>query len=313
MFKPKPLFYKRMEALLGQEVDLFFESCHEPPPMYVRCNTIKISPSVLLKRLAKLWKVRQLFRRYPEIIKIESKLESGEIGNTREHCLGYYYVQELSSMMPVIALDPLPGERILDLCAAPGSKTTQIAAAMKNIGLIIANDNFIPRIKALHANLQRCGVTNAIITREDGRSLCSKLSKLNFKFDKVIVDVQCSMEGRIRTNPKLLRTWNPKMIRYLSKHQKTMALAGLSCLREDGVFIYSTCTLAPEENEEVIQFLIDRFPLRIEPITLPVRTRPGLTSWYDKQFDERLQKCCRIYPQDNDTEGFFIAKLRKIG
>jgi NOL1/NOP2/sun family putative RNA methylase len=316
MFEPKPLFAERIRTLLGNETEQFFDYCFKPLPDYIRANKIKILPSELSRNLSKVWRISQPFYEYPEIIKVNSKLdgsplEPGELGKTKEHLLGYYYVQGLSSMMPVIALAPTEKESVLDLCASPGSKTTQLASEMKNSGMLIANDSDLSRIIVLNSNLERCGVTNCIVTREDGARLCEKFSKLGIQLDKILVDTSCSGEGVIRENPKTIEMWNYKMIQNFAAQQKRLAASAFPLLKEGGEMVYSTCTLAPEENEEVIQFLIDNFNAKIEEIKLPIKTREGIASWQGREFSREIKKCCRIYPQDNDSEGFFVAKIKK--
>lgn len=316
MFQPKPLFAERINRLLGSEAEVFFDYCYKPLPNCIRVNTIKISASEIYGRLGKRWLIEQPFAEYPEIMKVVSKddgskLGPGELGKAREHLLGYYYVQGLSSMMPVIALNPASADYVLDLCASPGSKTTQIAAFMQNAGLLVANDNDLGRIIVLNSNMERCGVTNCIVTREDGARLCEKLLKLRIKFDKILVDASCSGEGVIMENPKTLDMWNYKMILNFSRQQKRLAASAFSLLKEGGDMIYSTCTLAPEENEEVVQFIIDNFNAEVEKLELPVKARKGIKEWEGKRFNKEIENCCRIYPQDNDSEGFFVAKLRK--
>ena len=142
----------------------------------------KISVEDLKKKLEdKSWIINQPFKDFPEIMIIKSTLLPGELGRSLEHLLGYYYIQEITSMLPVLILNPKKDEIILDLCSAPGSKTTQIAARMENTGTIIANDLKLGRIKILASNLERCGVTNTIITKSPGDALCRKLKNENFK------------------------------------------------------------------------------------------------------------------------------------
>jgi len=212
-------------------------------------------------------------------------------------------------MLPILALNPQSNEFILDLFASPGSKTTQIAAKMNNQGTIIANDLKIERIKILSSNLERCGVTNTIITRNDAIALCSKLSKANYKFDKILLDAPCSGEGTLRSSPKTFLIWNLKVIQKLSRQQKKFIAFALKCLKKGGILVYSTCTHSPEENEEVIDFALRNFPVKIESISLPLKCCQGITSWEGKIFNKEINKACRIYPQDNDSEGFFLAKL----
>lgn len=312
----KPAFEERMKSLIPDKDDFaqFEKIIHQEPLSFIRCNTIKISPCELLKKLnRKSWQVKQPYPNFPEVMLIESDLLPGELGNALEHQLGYYYIQEVSSMLPPIALNPQPEELILDLMASPGSKTTQIAAKMQNKGTVVANDLKIQRIKILVSNLERCGVTNTIISRKDAIALCSKLANLNYtKFDKILVDAPCSGEGTLRSSPKTFIIWNHKITKSLSRQQKKFIAFALKCLKKSGVLVYSTCTHAPEENEEVIDFALRNFPVKIETLALPLKCRPGITKWKDKTFHQDVKKTCRIYPQDNDSEGFFVAKLRLL-
>lgn len=310
-YELKPLFKERLEKLLPDKEDFkkFENIIHIPPKNFIRCNTIKISPEELIKKLNKKWSVSQPFQNYPEIMLINQNLAPGELGNSIEHILGYYYVQEISSMLPVLALNPQPGEFILDLFASPGSKTTQIASHMLNQGTIIANDLKLDRIGILSANLEKCAVTNTIVSRKDAIALCSKLSKTNFKFDKILLDAPCSGEGTLRSSPKTFITWNEKIIHKLSRQQKKFLAFALKVLKKSGVLVYSTCTLSPEENESVVSFALKNFPLKIESISLPLKCRQGIQEWEDETFHKETNKACRLYPHDNDSEGFFLAKF----
>ncbi|MEM2933001.1 MAG: RsmB/NOP family class I SAM-dependent RNA methyltransferase [Candidatus Pacearchaeota archaeon] len=314
MIIEKPLFIERMKKLIPDEKDFeaFSRVIHEKPINAIRCNTLKISVDELKTRLEeKGWKIRQPFSDYPEVMIIENELEPGALGNSREHILGYYYIQEISSMLSVIALNPKPGELVLDLCAAPGSKTTQMSAKMRNRGTIIANDVDLERVKILGTNLERCGCANVIVTRHDGVILCEKLKKLGYKFDKILLDVPCSGEGTTRSSPKTFIIWNLKMIEKMSRLQRKLISSAISLLREGGEIVYSTCTYTPEENERNVDFLIKNFGFKTEKINLPLKTRPGITEWQGEKYSEEVKKTCRIYPQDNNTEGFFVCKLRK--
>jgi len=240
-------------------------------------------------------------------------LEPGELGRSLEHQLGYYYVQEITSMMPIITLNPKPNDVVLDLCAAPGSKTTQAAAKMQNQGTLIANEVSFGRIKILASNLQRCGTTNTIITKKDGIALCKKLAKGNVHFDKILIDTPCSGEGTLRSNPKTAIMWNIKSIKNLSRLQKALVASAIPLLKPKGELVYSTCTHAPEENEKVVDFMLKNFDnIKIEKIELPIKCRCGVAEWEGGAFNKEVKKSCRIYPQDNNTEGFFIAKFKKI-
>lgn len=313
-YEPKEKFVNRITEQLKDKADVkkFFDVAKTRPNKAIRCNTLKITPSELLERLDKKgWKVEQPFPSNPEIMIIRSELLPGEIGKTREHILGYYYVQEVTSMMPLLALNPKPGERLLDLCAAPGSKTTQAAAMMENEGNIIANDLSMGRIRILASNLERCGVTNTVITRHNGIELCDKLKKLGIKFDKILVDAPCSGEGNLRCSPRTLLEWSEGLLKSLGRKQKKILNSVVDLLAEDGEIVYSTCTYAPEENEMVVQHLIDEHNFEVVPIELPLVTRKGLKSWKKDKFDKSFKELKRIYHHDNDMEGFFVSKLRR--
>ncbi len=314
-FPIKEEFQKRMEKLLGKaDAKKFFEISYTQTPNSIRCNTIKISVRELKARLEGYgWKLKQPFPKHPEIMTLENSLNPGELGKTREHLLGYYYVQEISSMLPMLALQPQRGEILLDLCASPGSKTTHAAAMMQNRGTIIANEVSMGRIGILNSNLERCGVMNTIVTRKDGVALCNILSKKSkIKFDKILVDAPCSGEGTLRKSPKTFLMWNKHMIKKIANTQKRLADAAIQLLKVNGIMIYSTCTLAPEENEAIVSYLLEKYDVKIESISLPLQFREGICEWEDTKMNSELKKCLRLYPQDNDTDGFFVAKIRKL-
>ena len=314
-FPPKEKFVERIENLIGEnDAKEFFEICYTPTPNSIRCNTLKIKPEELKKRLEEYnWKIKQPFKEFPEIMIIESAIKPGEIGNSKEHLLGYFYVQEISSMLPMLTLQPSPEELILDLCASPGSKTTQAAAMMQNTGTIIANEISMGRLGILNSNLERCGVANAIVTRKEGSALCKTfLKKSQVRFDKILVDAPCSGEGTLRKSPKTFQIWNENMIKKIAGVQRKLSEDAIRILKPNGIMIYSTCTLAPEEDEMIVENLLQKFDIEIEGINLPLKTRPGITEWGGKKLNPELKKCLRLYPQDNNTDGFFVTKIKKI-
>jgi len=313
-YSPKPIFIERIKKLLKNESDAeeFFKTSLTVPPKSIRVNTLKISAQNLKQKLeSKGWKLKQPINKHPEIMIVENDLDPGELGKSKEHLLGYYYIQKITSMMPILALKPTAENIFLDLCAAPGSKTTQAAMLMQNKGTIIANDISIGKISILSANLERIGATNTIITRYDGLQLTKKLRKLNMKFDKILVDAPCSGEGNIRTSPRTYLEWSENLLKKLSDKQKKLASSVIPLLKQNREMIYSTCTYAPEENEEVIQYLLNNFDIKLEKINLPIKTRPGILEWKDKKFSSELKKAVRIYHHDNNTEGFFLCKIKK--
>ena len=385
----KPEYLERIQQLLPNKKDreAYLKILKQLPVRSIRCNKLKIQPQELKQRLEKNynWKIKQPWKNYPEVMIIEGKyfqtnvsgrrgggekggslsvssnkvgisenlkdLEPGELGRAKEHLLGYYYIQELASMLPIIALAPKEDEFILDLCAAPGSKTTQLAAEMQNTGTIIANEVSMGRLKILASNLERCGVTNTIITRKEGVALCKRLAKYNpeVKFDKILVDAPCSGEGTLRSTPKTYIMWNPKTITSLSRLQKQLFEAAFNILKKGGEIIYSTCTHAPEENEEIANWALETFKgkIEIQKIQLPIKCREGLEEWDPKskeeenkedfaltnsasgasakggeggtaksnkktKFNKAVKNICRVWPHDNDTEGFFVSKFKKV-
>jgi NOL1/NOP2/sun family putative RNA methylase len=311
----KDLFVVRMKKLLGNEFERYKKSLEKPLKNWIRCNTLKISPENLRLRLEnKGWKIEQPFNDYPEIMVVENELQPGELGSSLEHVLGYYYVQDIASMMPVLVLNPKADNFVLDIASSPGSKTTQIAAKMENKGTIIANDISISRIKILASNLERCGVSNVIITRKDGGLVCESLFKMGFMFDRILFDAPCSGEGTLKSSEKTAKIWNINTIRKMSKIQKRILIKAIKILKKQGILVYSTCTHAPEENEEVIDFVLNEFKdeIVVEKIDIPLKCREGILSWENKKFSKEIKKTCRIYPHDFDSEGFFIAKIKRI-
>ena len=198
------------------------------------------------------------------------------------------------------------------LRSAPGSKTTEIAQFMQNQGILIANDYKGDRIAALGINLQRSGITNTIVTLMMGHQFKKTASHLTF--DRILVDAPCSGTGTIRKSLKTIEMWNPNMIRKLSGMQKQLLDAAFNIIKKGGIVVYSTCSCEPEENEEVIDFLLKRCPdAELEEFELKGLQRSEPILEFDgKQYSEEVKKCLRIWPQDNDTEGFFVAKIKKV-
>src|SRR3989338_8784261 len=274
----------------------------------IRVNTLKISIKELKERLEKKWNLEQVPWCREGFWIEHGKKERRDVGNLIEHSLGYFYLQEAASMIPPIVLEPKPDDIVLDVAASPGSKTTQIAQYMQNKGILIANDYTYERMKPLSINLQRCGVTNAIITLMEGQWF----KKSGIEFDKVLVDAPCSGTGTIRKSLKTIGIWNPDMVRRLSTTQKQLIETGFNILKENGTLVYSTCSLEPEENEEVVDFLINKYEnAKLEEIKLNLMRSAPVLEFDKKKYNEKVKNCLRIWPQDKDTEGFFIAKIRK--
>lgn len=305
----KPEFERRYRALLGEEYEILLSFMARRPIPSIRVNPMKVDPDRFISLLrSKGWELSEIpwydngFRvlRGPE-----------RLGNTEWHQLGIYYVQEAASMIPPVVLSPKPGERVLDLAASPGSKTTQIAEMMLHSGVIVANDVSPERVDALASNVQRMGSLNVVVTMFDGRRAPDFLGRE--KFDKVLLDSPCSSLGEVRRNWGALQRWSPRHVEKLSRLQHSLAKAAYETLKPGGLMVYSTCTLEPKENEWVVFKLLQMGAVLEEPRVRGLVWRRGLRKWMDWEFGSEMERCMRIYPQDNDTIGFFVAAVRKPG
>jgi NOL1/NOP2/sun family putative RNA methylase len=303
----KEAYIERYKKLLGDEWEIFKEAIVKPFNASFRVNTIKADRQELVKSLeAKDWKIKQVpfyedgyyFTEWRNIV----------IGNTIEHFLGKIYIQETASMIPPVVLNPGPDDTILDLAAAPGSKTTQMAQMMKNSGAIVANEKIFGRLNALRMNLQRCGVVNTVLTEMDGRAF----RKIDMQFDKILLDAPCTGSGTIMKSPNTITMWSIKGATSMRNIQRQLLQAAVNVLKPGGTLVYSTCSLEPEENESNVNYAVQELGLKTERIDLHgFKTREGITSWDNESFDESVRLSRRVYPQDNNTEGFFISKLVK--
>jgi NOL1/NOP2/sun family putative RNA methylase len=220
--------------------------------------------------------------------------------------LGHLHSQAFSSVLAAFALGPEPGEAVLDLCAAPGSKTSLIAQLMQNKGIIVANDRNPDRLIPLRANLKRLGVTNTVITRYPGQHFPRR-----FFFDRVLVDVPCSAEGTLRAGPNGTFRQSTWASQKLTRLQRDLLLVAFDLLKVGGILVYSTCTYSPDENESAVQFLLKTRPAEIQPIEMDLPHSPGLEQWKDTSYDPSIKYCWRIYPHQIDTVGFFMARVVK--
>jgi len=302
-------FNARYFKLLGNAYKIFFDFCKKPLRKCIRINTLKVKDiDKLVENLKERYKLEKVpFCDYAYFIDTFSPAKMPE------YFFGEIYIQEASSLIPPLALDLNADndEFVFDACAAPGSKTTQMAQIMNNKGCIVANDASNDRIKALFFNLESYGVMNALVT---GMNMEIQVNKgLSSRFDKILVDAPCSCEGTVRKNPYVLSHWNVNLINFLSVQQKKIIKNAINMLKKDGILVYSTCTLAPEENEGVVDYAVKNFPVEIEKIEIKnLNAHEGITEWNGNDFSTDIKRCARIYPQDNDTDGFFVAKMRKI-
>jgi len=285
----------------------FIDFLHRPQKISIRLNTLKCKPEIILNNL-KEFRLNQL-KFYKDAYIIENGYG---IGNHFTHQLGLIYVQEIASMIPAIVLEPQPNDVLLDLCASPGSKTTQLAQLMSNKGVIIVNEINYKRISSLIHNVKKCGLLNEVIILLPGEKIGDVLPNY---FDKILLDPPCSAEGTIRKSKKVLYHWGLKNIQKMSRIQKGLIVSSFRALKPGGIMVYSTCTVAPEENEGVIDYLLKKFP---EAEVLPIdishfKIRGGVIKWQNEHYDTRVKNCARIYPQDNNTAPFFVAKITKRG
>jgi len=275
----------------------------------IRVNTLKCTVEKVKKRLNENGWTLQQIPWCPQGFWVEHKEGRLDIGNTLEHALGYYYVQEAASMIPPLALEPKPHSHVLDMCASPGSKTSQIAAMMENTGALIANDYKGLRLAALGINLTRCGVRNVVISLMLGQ----KFKKFPAQFDYILCDAPCSGTGTIRKSLKTLSIWNDRLIGSLAFVQKQLLKTAFDRLKVGGTLVYSTCSLEPEENESVVSWLLNEFSdASIVPFKLPGLKRGDVIMEFgSEKYHPDVKHSLRIWPQDNDTEGFFVAKFTK--
>jgi len=293
-----PIFTERLIKQYGQNIfDQIIKGFSEDKNSVIRINALKTD---IRSIMAYLRDKNILFERIPFlenslIIRNQNEKFFEDLDIYKK---GEIYFQSISSQLPVKFLNPQPGEKILDIAAAPGSKTTQIGICMKNNGEIIANEIDQIRHERLKFNLDKQGVTIAKTVLGDGSGLGDKYTNY---FDRVLVDVPCSAEGRINLNdPRSYRFWSEKNIRQNVKIQKKLLEAGIKSLRSGGFLAYSTCTLASEENEEMIKYALSTFPeMKLFNISLDFKYQLPT-----------LKGCIKAMPS-KISEGFFVAVMRK--
>ena len=295
-------------APLVDDFDAFREACERPLPAVVRVNGIKATRGRVESALAEEgvgWRGRDW---HPDLL----ELDTDAPGNTWPYFLGWIHGQEEVSAIPPVVLDPSPGERVWDACAAPGSKTTQLSAMMDDGGLVVASDDNLGRLAPLRTNAERLGVTNLVVTHADGRNF--SLADFEFeRFDAALVDAPCSGEGTIRKNPAALDGWSESFLEGIAGVQKGILRRAVQATRPGGTVVYSTCTFAPEENEAVLDFVLDAEDCRLVDFDVPLESTPGVVEWDGQTFDPAVEKARRFWPHLNDAGGFFCAKLEVGG
>ena len=285
-------------------LDDFIAACQRPLRRSIRVNTLKISVEDFLALVAPYsWQLTPV-PWCAEGFWIERDDEDAvPLGSTAEHLSGLFYIQEASSMLPVAALfaDGNSPERVMDVAAAPGSKTTQIAARMGNRGAILANEFSASRVKVLHANISRCGIHNVALTHFDGRVFGAALPEA---FDAILLDAPCSGEGVVRKDPDALKNWSVESNLEIAATQRELIESAFHALRPGGTLVYSTCTLNRDENEDVCLWLKAQYPDAVEFLPLNDLFASAQEAVTPEGF-------LHVFPQIYDCEGFFVARLRK--
>lgn len=295
-------FLDKMKKLLNEdEYPDFLKSYNDPRHYGIRINTLKISVEDFLKissfELEPIpWTSDGFYYR-----------EGESPGRHPYYHAGLYYIQEPSAMLPGAVIGAQPGERILDLCAAPGGKSVQMAAAMKGKGLLVANDISTDRVKALVKNIELCGIRNAVVTNETPERLALKFEGF---FDRILVDAPCSGEGMFRKDEEAARSWENFKCEKCAGMQRDILKSVDRMLKPGGTMLYSTCTFSPEEDEKMISEFLDMYPYyEILEIPKVAGIENGRPEWSDGNVE--LAKTARLWPHRLRGEGHFVALLRK--
>ena len=274
-------------------------------PTTIRVRTGRISLADLADRLREQGFVLGPVEGLRDFMRVVDGPHS--VADTIENWLGLFYIQQASTGVAAPVLGPRPDERILDMCAAPGGKTTHAADLMEDRGCIVAVDRNEDRIRALLGNLYRTAHPNVLVVSGDGRALPD-----GALFDRVLVDVPCSAEGTLRRKGGTLRRQRRKFRERVPRRQEGLLRRAIALTRPGGVVLYSTCTFAPEENEAVVHRVLEDAPVVLEPIEIDAPHAPGLTYFEGQRYDASLEGACRIYPHHFDSGGLFLARLRRL-
>ena len=297
---------KRYINFLGLEETIKLLDANELPlKQSIRVNTLKIHPEELKKRLDKKGFELETLEWISYGFKILK--EAINLGSLHEYLQGYFYIQNIVSMLPAIILDPQPDNIVIDMCAAPGGKATHLAQLMNNQGSLILIERNRKRIPALEMNLRRMGVINSIVLNFDAQDLY----KLDVKADKILLDAPCTGEGLVREDPTRKRSKTLADINKMAKMQIKLLDAGLKALKPGGELLYSTCSIAPEENEFVINDVLNEFDnYSILKINLNYGIN-GYNSIFDRELRKDLMNSIRLFPHIDDTIGFFLCLIQR--
>ena len=296
-------FLDSMKEILGEDYEAFLAGFDGQRQYGLRVNTLKMN-------------LEEFERIAPFHLKKVPWISNGYFYEAEDapakhpfYSAGLYYLQEPSAMTPASRLKVQPGERVLDLCAAPGGKATELGAALQGEGLLVANDINTARAKALLRNLELFGISNSFVTNEPPHVLAERFPEF---FHKIMVDAPCSGEGMFRKNPAVVDSWQEKGPEYFSKLQREIIVQAADMLLPGGMMFYSTCTFSPLENEKTITHLLKERPdMEVIPMEDYEGFAEGLTSYRGEVFDESCKLCRRIWPHKMSGEGHFMALLHK--
>ncbi|MCJ1325347.1 rRNA (cytosine-C5-)-methyltransferase nop2 [Thelotrema lepadinum] len=303
---------KILDLFSASDAIAFFDASEAARPVVIRTNTLKTTRRALAQALIDRGMTLEPIGKWSKVGLQVFDFGGVSLAATPEYLAGHYYIQGASSFLPVMALAPEPNEHILDMCAAPGGKSTFIAALLRNTGTIIANDISKSRAKALTGNLQRLGVRNSIVCSSDARTLPRLMPG---GFDRVLLDAPCSNTGVICRDPSIKSNKGLRDFILLAHTQKQLLLSAIdSAKSNDGVIVYSTCSVAVEECEAVVQYALNkRSNVRIEDLGLDDFGIPAFTRFKDKCFTQQMRLARRYYPHTYNMDGFFACRLKKTG
>ncbi|MFT4104262.1 MAG: RsmF rRNA methyltransferase first C-terminal domain-containing protein [Lacrimispora sp.] len=301
-------FQEKMKALLGEEYDSFIESYEKERVQGLRINPLKFSKEPLEGGEEFAFRAPFGLKKIPWTKEGYYYGAEDRPGRHPYHEAGLYYIQEPSAMAVVELLDPQPGEKVLDLCAAPGGKTTHIAGRMMGKGFLLSNEIHPARAKILSQNVERFGIGNAVVSNEDSKSLSLRFPEF---FDRIAVDAPCSGEGMFRKDEAARLEWTPGHVEVCRLRQEEILKNAAVMLKPGGRLVYSTCTFSPEENEQVIEsFLLSHEDFSIEYDGPRPGLYPGRPEWSRTGMAE-LEKTFRIWPHKTEGEGHYLAVLKK--
>lgn len=295
-------FLLKMQELLGEEFGQYLESFKEEWKPGLRVNTLKLSPGELAELVP--WNLEPV--PWADNGFYYDGTLDGEVLRPSKHpayYAGLYYLQEPSAMTPAAMLPVVPGDRVLDLCAAPGGKSTELASKLKGRGMLVSNDISYSRARALLKNLELAGAANICVTSEAPEKLAGVWPEF---FDKILVDAPCSGEGMFRRDEDMVKDWNEKGPEYYVPIQRQILSQAAAMLRPGGYMLYSTCTFSVEEDEENVAYVLEEFP-QMQLCCLDLDKVPGACGGFG------LSGCMRLFPYRLKGEGHFLALMRKKG